>query len=706
MALNYLDNLGITRLREVGKILQIPRYSTFKTPDELRAHIRSFLDEQSRVRRDHLERIGKTQGQIRRLTAHIRELVEKRFGKGPEIRQALVEVKEAQGLGACLPDETVALLRDVSSQGDQDLRAMVTELVGRNRALEQARDLREREIQAAEAELMVYLRRVTEENKQYQQQVATLSAAVEQHVHDKAVVDARVSALQAQLEQVVGLPDQETTRLQKELRESQEQLSAARGALRQLKGELDAKTRQLARTREPGLAEEVKTLKAQKEEQDRVCTYQLRRYSSVVQLLEKKVEKLQQAGEASEVEITSLKAQLAEAARLAGVELEKKNQLKETRLQLIAERDELFRKKEDLKQVREQLIAERDQWYEEVERLRHVDSLRDPEFQRANESYAEQFNRAEALEAKLADMTLRYEQVQEELRAAGANRGPLESERDDLRTRLQECQNLRQTQQRELEQIRQQAARVQPLLEEVAKLKATLGERDNVIGLVTQRLRESAAKMPETKRMLDEIQASKQATELRLNQVQEQHRLCESKLSAALQEVQECHTAEGKLRISLAESEKLRSQYEAELNRVRRLYERARNAPARVVANFRKQLEGATQKYDQCVQTGKQLKQAYDELKASTSSLRFAHDEREKTVLEFQRLYNQCGVDLAKLRKEAPLEIASCIQKGKELNIRYKQCLEGRNGDAATISQQATRIKELEKQLLQFMRTL
>ena len=71
MSFPYIHNLGITRLKEIGKILQIPRYTTYKDPEQLREYIQTFLTKKNQVTQVHLRKIQKTKEDIDRLTRHI-----------------------------------------------------------------------------------------------------------------------------------------------------------------------------------------------------------------------------------------------------------------------------------------------------------------------------------------------------------------------------------------------------------------------------------------------------------------------------------------------------------------------------------------------------------------------------------------------------------------------------------------------------------
>lgn len=71
MSFPYIHDLGITRLKEIGKILQIPRYTTYKDPEQLRQYIQTFLTKKNQVKKTHLSKIQKTKEDIDRLTRPI-----------------------------------------------------------------------------------------------------------------------------------------------------------------------------------------------------------------------------------------------------------------------------------------------------------------------------------------------------------------------------------------------------------------------------------------------------------------------------------------------------------------------------------------------------------------------------------------------------------------------------------------------------------
>ncbi len=697
MALNYLDNLGITRLKEVGKILQIPRYSTFKSPDELREHIRSFLDENSRVRQEHLERIGRTQGQVRRLTAHIRELVEKRFGKGPELRRAVEEIKHVQAQGACLPDETVALLRSASGQSDRDVREMISRLIEENKSLIRTRDEDERRMLGVRMELSNYQRDLAQNTDQYRQRVAQLSEEVQKHVHDKAVADQTILSLQSRLDQVAGLPYGEIGQLQAALGGLQGELKAARTVIRSLRADLDAKTVQLARSRSPKVAQEAKSMRAELGEQEDDYQTKLQEYATSTEALRQRVQSLEVAGEMSGQELNQLRAQAEEHARVIA--------------ELTKERNELTWKKDELKKVRDGLGAQVAALTEEKEKRVYLDGVRDQEFDSANYNYAVQYKRADAAEEKLAAMQVRLAEI--EAHSGGGDRALIE-ERDRLREALSQCNQIREAQRKVMEELRQQADRVGPLVQEVARLKALLEERENVARVAFQNLStQHSVVLATIKETAAKLEASKAVTDAVLEEARNKSRLCGEKLAATLQELDQCHTNEGKLRLDLEESNRLQQQYKTEVDRLQKLYRKIQGAPAKVADNFRKQLGVATQQYQKCVDAGKQLKQLYDDLVSKHRLLQISHDEREVTTVEYQRLYNQCGLDLAKLSREAPLQLQNCIEQGQALKKQflalkkeYGTCQKNISGNADVIRRQEYRIKELEFQLLEMMKKI
>lgn len=80
MSAVFIHNLGISRLREIGSMLKIPRYSTFKNPNELRLHIEQYLDEQGQVKPDQLRAAGLTAEQFNARTREMRQIVARRLG--------------------------------------------------------------------------------------------------------------------------------------------------------------------------------------------------------------------------------------------------------------------------------------------------------------------------------------------------------------------------------------------------------------------------------------------------------------------------------------------------------------------------------------------------------------------------------------------------------------------------------------------------
>lgn len=78
MSFRFIEDLGITRLKEVGKILRIPRYTTYTNPRLLKAKIKEYLNGAYQVRSEHLDMIGQSREKVLELTQHIREIVIRR----------------------------------------------------------------------------------------------------------------------------------------------------------------------------------------------------------------------------------------------------------------------------------------------------------------------------------------------------------------------------------------------------------------------------------------------------------------------------------------------------------------------------------------------------------------------------------------------------------------------------------------------------
>jgi chromosome segregation ATPase len=74
----YVSELGITRLKELAKILQIPGYSTYTDPLLLRNHIVSFLNSDFQIRESHLKRIQKSRIALAEATKHLYALASQR----------------------------------------------------------------------------------------------------------------------------------------------------------------------------------------------------------------------------------------------------------------------------------------------------------------------------------------------------------------------------------------------------------------------------------------------------------------------------------------------------------------------------------------------------------------------------------------------------------------------------------------------------
>lgn len=119
MTLIFIKNLGITRLREVAKILKIPGYTLYDDPNALRNHIMKYLTKQYYVRQKHLDEIGKSQAEIDMLVRHLRDIAKeyKKRQSSPLKRSMTSLASRLQECGGVCPDDLkVQLPADVSSK--------------------------------------------------------------------------------------------------------------------------------------------------------------------------------------------------------------------------------------------------------------------------------------------------------------------------------------------------------------------------------------------------------------------------------------------------------------------------------------------------------------------------------------------------------------------------------------------------------------
>lgn len=119
MTLIFIKNLGITRLREVAKILKIPGYTLYDDPNALRNHIMKYLTKQYYVRQKHLNEIGKSQAEIDMLVRHLRGIAKeyKKRQSSPLKRSMTSLASRLQECGGVCPDDLKAQLpADISSK--------------------------------------------------------------------------------------------------------------------------------------------------------------------------------------------------------------------------------------------------------------------------------------------------------------------------------------------------------------------------------------------------------------------------------------------------------------------------------------------------------------------------------------------------------------------------------------------------------------
>lgn len=274
MSFPYIHNLGITRLKEIGKILQIPRYTTYKDPEQLREYIQTFLTKKHQVTQVHLRKIQKTKEDIDRLTRHIAVVAAKyKNAKDDPVRsRPRSEVKElasnemanllqqlqncqAQLEVPCIPPDLkeelsrhlqmsndanvkdlIRALIDSDNQSRQNIRALEENLFKeQDKAVASLRESQDRikRLSAANDILEQKISKLIEEQKKDKSLVTEIGRLTDQLKVQKIQLDSKIKESQTSETIINELKAQIGQNMEKETRFSTE-LSTLRGAYEQL----------------------------------------------------------------------------------------------------------------------------------------------------------------------------------------------------------------------------------------------------------------------------------------------------------------------------------------------------------------------------------------------------------------------------------------------------------------------------------------
>ena len=215
MSFPYIHNLGITRLKEIGKILQIPRYTTYKDPEQLREYIQTFLTKKNQVTQVHLNKIQKTKEDIDRLTRHIAVVAAKyKNAKDDPVRsRPRSEVKElasnemanllqqlqncqAQLEVPCIPpDLKEELSRHLQMSNDANVKDLIRALIDSDnesrqtiRALEENLFNEQNKAVASLRESQGRIERLSADNAILEKKISKLVQSIEDQKADKSLV--------------------------------------------------------------------------------------------------------------------------------------------------------------------------------------------------------------------------------------------------------------------------------------------------------------------------------------------------------------------------------------------------------------------------------------------------------------------------------------------------------------------------------------
>ena len=153
----YIGHLGITRLKEIGKILRIPGYYKYTEPDDLRNHIKEHLDENGSVNSEYLKRIRMNKQKFKEATSHIIAIVDRKLNRQKylpihydnQITEKLQEIERCYEEDKnCIPDKNLleALKKYAKQTNSENFKEIVQRVLESTKELNNFKLEREKEL--------------------------------------------------------------------------------------------------------------------------------------------------------------------------------------------------------------------------------------------------------------------------------------------------------------------------------------------------------------------------------------------------------------------------------------------------------------------------------------------------------------------------------------------------------------------------------
>lgn len=250
MSFNYIANLGITRLKEIGKILRIPGYTTYKDPEALRQYIQEYLDENGAVKPEHLRKIHMSKKRVGQLTAHILEIANRKNGlpKGAypsimihkencdaQMAEKLAELAKCQEqAGNCLLDDETrgALKKYIGTTNSFNLKALINKILEKETSLRRDAAEAVRGLNKCKEDAVRALEDGQKAQAALQEKITLLTAKTEQL--EAANTDAKVKELEAQIATI----SEQAAELRREVQAKTDAASTMETAIAQLQAQL------------------------------------------------------------------------------------------------------------------------------------------------------------------------------------------------------------------------------------------------------------------------------------------------------------------------------------------------------------------------------------------------------------------------------------------------------------------------------------
>jgi chromosome segregation ATPase len=453
MSFNYIGNLGITRLKEIGKILRIPRYSTYKDPESLRDHIKNYLDENGSVKREHLRMIKMTKKKLTELTAHIVGLVnhkikilEKKSTSITEVNdcdyqmeEKLAEIdKYRQMANICELDDTLkkSLKKYIDKTDSMNLKQVISRMLENEEKLSELASVATRDLDKCKEDAIAALEKAQNTQNSLQKNISLLDARLKEvtmvNDSDRRKLEEKVTTLSNNATDLRRQVDAHTSEALT-LHTTITQLEAEKGVFRdnatrfeqelnQLRGRSEEILRQCESLRDEAM---IRADKCDSEKEDLNRKFQSYRDETTTNALEsdKRINKL--IGSIQEISQSNdelVKKVTQSALKIPKLETELENCEELRKVQGVSEQkiSELKKSEEDLSNKLKKAEDDFSRLSQELLGEKTKNSTSAETTSRALQDLAAATERNEALQTKLAQITRVSETCAQSLREAEA----------------------------------------------------------------------------------------------------------------------------------------------------------------------------------------------------------------------------------------------------------------------------------------------